>query len=298
MHAINELNQKFGSAGRIAFRVSQSGMPVIILVTGHGSCEISLDGGQVLSYRPMGHVPVLFNSRESAQEEGCPIRGGISLCWPWFGEPPSPELPRHGFARLAQWNILSTEYDNKSSEVSLYLTDSDKTRDLWPHSFEIIQKITLSDSLTIAVTTMNKGSEPFELSQSIHPYFKVRDIEKVSISGVEKCEFTDFLTKERHIQGGPLSIEKETYDIYSDTKNACVIFDKGLGRNIAIKYSGMNKLIVWNPWIKKSIQLKDFGDTEYKNMLTVAPATLPAEKMILQPGKKVTVETSIQATLT
>jgi len=65
-----------------------------------------------------------------------------------------------------------------------------------------------------------------------------------------------------------------------------------------VSQNGMNKLIVWNPWIKKSIQLKDFGDTEYKSMLTVAPATLPVEKMILQPGKKVTVETSIQAALT
>jgi D-hexose-6-phosphate mutarotase len=63
-------------------------------------------------------------------------------------------------------------------------------------------------------------------------------------------------------------------------------------------YSGMNKLIAWNPWIEKSRELKDFGDTEYKGMLTVAPAILPEEKTVLPPGEKIRVQTSIQATLT
>jgi len=298
MNDINDLNKRFGTTGRIAFRVAENGMPVVILVNSYGSCEISLYGGQVLSYRPTGHVPVLFKSRESAQEEGLPISGGAPICWPWFGVPPTPALPRHGFARLVQWNVLSTGYDSKSTEVSLYLTDTDETRNLWPHSFELVQKITLSDNLSIEVTTLNNGSEPFELSQSIHPCFKVRDINEIAISGVEECEFTDLLTKERHIQEGPLTINKETYHIYTSKQSACVISDAGLGRAIAMTYSGMNKLIVWNPWIEKSRELEDFGDTEYKGMLTVAPASLPEEKIVLQPGRKVRIQTSIQAALT
>ena len=298
MYDINTLNQKFGAAGRIAFRVADNGMPMLVLVNGYGSCEISLYGGQVTGYRPMGHVPVLFKSRESAQEEGKQIRGGIPLCWPWFGAPPSPELPRHGFARLVYWDILSTQYDSKTTEAVISLVDNEKTRALWPHSFELTQKITLSDNLTIDVTTLNNGPEPFAISQSIHPYFKVRDITNISVQGLEDCQFSDLFTKESRIQEGPLTIDKESYYIYSNEKSACALKDEGLGRNIAVTYSGMNKLIVWNPWTEKSKQIEDFGDDEYKGMITIAPATLPEENSVLQPGEKVSTKISIQASLT
>jgi glucose-6-phosphate 1-epimerase len=297
MYDINELNQRFGAAGRIAFRIAENGMPIMLLVNSHGSCEESLYGGQVLSYRPMGHTPVLFKSRESFQEAGKQIRGGIPLCWPWFGAPPSSGLPRHGFARLVSWDLLSTQYDSKLTEASIYITDNEQTKTLWPHSFELVQKISLSDNLSIEVTTLNKGNEPFELSQSIHPYIKVRDIENVSVSGVEDCKFTDLFTKKSNLQNGPLSIDKETYYIYGNGKNACAIRDTGLGRNIALTYSGMKNLVVWNPWIEKSSELEDLGDNEYKGMLTLAPATLPEEKMVLQPNEKITIKNSVQATL-
>jgi len=97
---IDILNRRFGASGRIAFRTGKTGTPILSLVNRYGSCELSLYGGHVLDYRPTGHAPVLFMSKKSFFESGKPIRGGIPVCWPWFGSASDRALPSHGFARI------------------------------------------------------------------------------------------------------------------------------------------------------------------------------------------------------
>ena len=297
MHEINELNQRYGTAGRIAFRESAHGTVEAVLVNGYGSCEISLYGGQILNYRPMGHVPALFISKESEREAGKQIRGGIPLCWPWFGAPPSEDLPRHGFARLMNWEVLSSSYDSKASEIIIGLQDSEETLKIWPHKFELVQKITLTDNLSIEVSTLNTDNAPFEISQSIHPYFKVRDVSNTSVIGLEELSYTDLFSKKKATQSGPLSIDKETYYIYDGADQSCAVHDTGMGRDILLTSSGMNKLVVWNPWEEKSKQLQDFGDEEYKKMITVAPFQSADTPVTLKPGEKVSIKTAIQVIL-
>lgn len=183
---INELNQRLGKAGRIAFRLSAHGMPEIVLVSGYGFCEISLYGGQVLNYRPTGHTPVLF----------------------------------------------------------------------------------------------------------------VSDITKVSVTGLDGMLYTDLLTKEKRTQAGPLKIGTETYHIYEAEDAACAIQDAGLSRNIVVATEGINKLVTWNPWQEKSKQLEEFGDEEYRGMITLAPAVTADQAAVIQPGEKITIKTAIQAILT
>lgn len=294
MPEINALNRKYGAPGRIAFRLSRHGMPEAVLVNGYGSCEISLYGGQVLDYRPTGHAPVLFTSKASFHESGRQIRGGIPLCWPWFGTPPGQGLPRHGFARLQSWEVLSSSYGSEQSEITIGLRDSECSRKLWPHRFELVQKITLSDNLAVEVSSFNPGEQPFEISQSIHPYFKIRDIGRISVSGLEGCSYTDLLTGEKRRRQEPPTINSETYEIYDAQDHALAIRDEGLGRDILMTYGGMDKVILWNPWREKARTLEDFGDEEYTGMITAAPATLPEEPTVVQPGTGSTVKAAIQ----
>ena len=77
--------EKFAQQGRIAFR-EDAVAPVAILVAPGGSAEVSLYGANVLSYRPTGHSPVLWLADSyKVVEPGSPTRGGIPVCWPWFG---------------------------------------------------------------------------------------------------------------------------------------------------------------------------------------------------------------------
>ncbi len=291
------LNKRFGTAGRVAFREGPGGLPLAAIANKHGSAEISLYGGQVLSYRPAGHLPVLFVSRESAYTPGKPIRGGIPVCWPWFG--PHPEdaaLPLHGFARLLRWHLTAVEYGAENTEIRLCLLDDDRTRAFWPHAFELTLRVVLDASLRIELTTHNTDTRPFVLTQALHTYFSVRQIMDIAIRGLEGAAYYDCLTRADGIpQDGPIIIRGEVDRVYGGTASDCVISDPGLGRQILIGKRGSRSTVVWNPWIDKSKRMPDFGDDEYTRMVCIETANARDDAVTVEPGQKHTLMQTLRA---
>lgn len=112
----------------------------------HAEAVVSLYGAQVLSYRPVGAgADVLFLSERANYEIGKAIRGGVPVCWPWFGpDPQGLGRPNHGFARTRLWSVLSTGATPVGeTQVTLGLRDAPDTRALWPHAFELTLQITV-----------------------------------------------------------------------------------------------------------------------------------------------------------
>ncbi|MEI7902485.1 MAG: D-hexose-6-phosphate mutarotase [bacterium] len=291
------LNHRFGAAGRIAFRTGKAGLPIVALVNSYGSCETSLYGGQVLEYRPTGHVPVLFTSKQAVYEPGKPIRGGIPVCWPWFGPNPDKALPQHGFARILQWSLQATEYSSDVTELQLMLSDSELTRRYWPYAFELTLRVRLGQSLSITLTTANRDTRTFTLTQAIHPYFRVRQVRDVTVGGLDNAPYSDLLTRRSATQKGVLNIRSETDRIYTPVSLECALHDPGLGRVIALTYAGTKRLVVWNPWIDKARALSDFDDDEYARMLCIEPVNTEDDAVTLAPGEQHTLSLAVQATL-
>ena len=291
------LNKRFGAAGRIAFRAGEAGLPIAALANRYGACEVSLYGGHVLSYRPTGHGPVLFLSKKSLFEPGKAIRGGIPLCWPWFGPGADASLPTHGFARLHQWDLRATEYSDDATELRLSLVDSELTRRSWPFAFELNLHVKLDQRLSLELTTVNRDTKPFAVSKAFHPYFLVRDIRDVTVLGLDQAPFVDRLSGRTDKQEGPLTIRAETDRIYTPSATECVLHDAGLGRAIALVFAGTRNLVVWNPWIDKARAMADFGDDEYARMLCVEPAIPANAAVTLAPGEQHTLSFSLQSTL-
>lgn len=298
MPTSDTLNKQFGTPGRIVFREdAATGLPVVALASRFGTCELSLHGAQVLSYRPTGHVPVLFMSKQARFERGQPIRGGIPICWPWFGPAPQKSQPNHGFARTSDWRVTVSEYSADSTELTLTLHDSDATRAHWPFAFELTLRVILGQSLTLELTTTNHDAQPFTFSQALHPYFMVRQIMDVTVRGLDGATYRDLLTRHAETQEGVLNIRGETDRVYSPAAPQCALHDPGIGRAITLVYSGANRLVVWNPWLDKARAMPDFGDDEYTRMLCLEPANTDGSEVILSPGAQHTLSLAIQATL-
>ena len=292
------LNQRFGAPGRIAFRSGEAGLPLVSLVNRYGACEVSLYGGHVLGYRPVGFGPVLFVSKSSLYEPGKPIRGGIPICWPWFGPNPKKSLPLHGFARILQWDLLATEYTSDVTELRLSLSDSELTRRFWPFAFELNLRVWLDQRLNLELTTVNRDSKPFTMTQAFHPYLCVRNIMDAAVYGLDQAPFTDRLTGLSGKQEGPLTIRAETDRLYTPGSSECVLHDTGLGRALAVIFSGTKHLVAWNPWIDKARAMADFGDDEYTRMLCLEPANTADGAVTLAQGEQHTLSLSLQAELT
>src|SRR5262245_58558824 len=95
-----ELNDRFAIPGQLSYRAGLGGLAVAEINNSYAATTVALQGGHVISYRPHGQQPVLWVSQRSAYQPGKAIRGGIPVCWPWFGAHPTDTTkPAHGFAR-------------------------------------------------------------------------------------------------------------------------------------------------------------------------------------------------------
>ena len=90
MQDLETLNRLFGKEAKVCFVEGQTGMPIIEVSTKKASATIALYGGQILSYKSNGMEHDLFYLSDKAiYQQGKAIRGGVPVCWPWFGDDPS-----------------------------------------------------------------------------------------------------------------------------------------------------------------------------------------------------------------
>ncbi len=283
---IAHLNQRVGIPGQATFHEGLGGLPVLTVTNSHGTLDLTPYGGHILSYQPAGQAPVLFVSRASAYIPGKSIRGGIPVCWPWFGpHRDNPAMPMHGFARLLFWNVESVTLGPEGTEVRLSLRDDARTQPYWPHAFELTLRVVLGTRLHVELSTSNTGSQPFALTQALHTYFTVGDIGRVAVTGLEPAPYFDSLTRSDVApEGEPISFHAEVDRIYGNTTADCLIHDAALKRKIRVAKRGSRSTVVWNPWIEKSKRMPDFGDDEFYEMLCIESANARDDVVSLSPG--------------
>lgn len=237
---------------------------------------------------------MLFVSDKAFFQEKKAIRGGVPICWPWFGDYlEKPSHPAHGFVRNNFWQVSTVScLENGDTQIILEFIDTEKTKELWPHKFKLSLSIIVGDTLNIELTTKNTGKEEFSISEALHTYFKVGNINDIKILGLEN---TDFLDKTNSFsqthQTGMVKINEETDRIYLKPLNSLIIDDQLLNRKIKIESSGNQNVVVWNPWSKGAATLSDLKDNDYGSFICVEIANaLPGSIQVL-PGQSHTLQT-------
>lgn len=281
------LNQQYGTAGRVAFREGPGGHPLAILVAPQGVCEISLYGGQVLSYRVLGFQDALWLSPLAEFEDGKAIRGGIPVCWPWFGKAPEgmpAGTPSHGFARRSLWRVIESEVAARETLLKLELTEEDATDPAWPYAYRLTLTITLSDCLTLELQTRNLSSETVVYSEALHTYLRVGDARKIQLLGItdEPLTFTD----------------TETHDhVYPKTDLVALVSDPEMERLLALTADDSSAVVVWHPALDAGLNDVSLGGP--RHFLCVEPAN-PYHtdgQITLKPGEAHVMTMRLQPTL-
>jgi D-hexose-6-phosphate mutarotase len=283
--AVDALNARFGIAEHVSFKAGPGGLPVAAISNARASGIVSVLGGQVTAFQPHGHEPVLWVSECSHYEVGSAIRGGIPVCWPWFGpHPKDSSKPSHGFVRTRMWSVLGADViGNEATQVRLGIADASDTRALWPHRFELEICVAIGKELRVDLVVRNPGSEEWTCTGALHTYLNVGDVTKIAIHGLDGCCY-DEDSAEPRLQRGAVTIASEVDRIYFDTTSPCTIEDPRLARRIRIAKAGSHSTVVWNPWVGKARRLQDFGDEEYLDMVCVETANSRHDPVTLPPG--------------
>jgi glucose-6-phosphate 1-epimerase len=275
--------------GELRFIKTEHGFIYAEIYNTRAHATVSTYSGQVLSYRPKDRQDdLLFVSDKAYYEDGKAIKGGIPVCWPWFGaDPENQGRPAHGFVRNRQWQVTGSEsLADGSTKIVMSMSDNSATRALWPHPFRLDIEITVGDSLKVELVTHNTGNDSITISQALHTYLRVGDIGRVSVLGLDGIQYIDKANNSAHLtQSGPVTITGEVDRIYTDVTNDLTIDDRSLGRKIIITSSGCSTAVVWNPWVEIAASMADLDDDDYQRMLCVETANAGPETVEIAAGQ-------------
>ncbi len=261
----------------------QGGLPMVRVETAASTAEIYLQGAHVTHFQKTGEAPLLFLSRESRFVEGTAIRGGIPIIFPWFGA--KEGSPSHGFARTRTWELLEAAVEGDGQvNLKFSLPNSGGPAEAgWMLDYQV----TIGSALTLelVVTNVSDGAD-FTFENCLHTYFAVGDIAATSIAGLKGVKYRDKLDNfaEKLETTKAILIGSEVDRVYTDTTSNVEICDGKLQRRILVEKTGSASTVVWNPWVEKAKQLRDFGDDEYQRMICVESGNVGKNWITLKPG--------------
>ena len=265
--------------------------PILRIDTPLCTAEISLYGGHIMQWTPIGHKPVIFMSPKAVFAQGKALRGGIPICWPWFGKnTEDASLPSHGIARTALWQHAGTEtLENGAVRIILALPP---TQELMPSGALIIE---LGSELLISLMTMDvQRTMPF--SAAMHTYFAVSDYETVAVTGLEECDFIEFADDAEPHCEDPLIPAGHIDRIYHPVapEQLITIHDPAWERSINIYRDGSSSAVVWNPGEQLAAGMGDLGAEACRGFLALETTAVPAENVVLRCGETHRLTTRIE----
>lgn len=242
-------------------------MPDIFHIN-HPLCTATIlrQGAQLISWIPIGSSNIFWSSDISYYQIGKAFRGGIPICWPWFGKAHSPA---HGFARLMPWELVSRNDREDGIHLEFRLIDTPKTREIWPHPFTLLLRMHLGITCEIQLDI----DAPVPTTGALHSYLAVSDITHSYITGVGDC-YIDSLKENIHVNTmeSTLKIHSETDRIYTHPQSKNILTTPE--HTLHLAHQGHSDIVIWNPWLERSEHIADMNKDDYCHMVCIETARI------------------------
>lgn len=282
-----------GLAPQAQVTISHSNNRVSAVLPTGESIEVLLFGATIISWKDAKGGEKLWVSEKAKTDGTKAVRGGVPVVFPVFGTAPdhaaTSKLPQHGFARTSRWEFLGKSTSESSSisgggddsvKLDFGLSPSnlsEESRKAWPFEFGLIYSVTLGRGiLSTSMVVRNEGDEAWEFQTLMHTYFRVADIAKVEITGLESSQYLDKLTtpipSTATSPSASLKIAAQTDRVYSPAggPEVPVVIKEGGKETFSIVRDNLNEIVVWNPWEAGAKATADFEPKDgYKEMVCV-----------------------------
>ncbi len=263
----------------ITERTNENGLTFLDIETPLCTASICLQGAHITSWKPAGEEECLFLSPNAVFEPGKAIRGGIPVCWPWFGA--KEGKPSHGIARTTAWDLRHHEEDEKGN-VTISLA-------LYPQSPEhpaAYLRIKLGKTLTMKLETTVR-STPCKLTEAFHNYFAVGNLTKCRVRGLDEATFKEHVNPPIRHGERPLAPCGALDRIYTCGKSSGKIMleDPIMDRTIVIERQCAFSAIVWNPGQQGAAAMADLGKDSWNKFLCIETGNAAPKMIALAPGQ-------------
>lgn len=246
-------------------------------------------GAHVTAWQPRSEQPVIWTPDDLQVTESEPIRGGIPVCFPWFGSGPAGDKkPVHGLARTSRWLLVDSFLDEAEGTHQLTYRLTPKrmnAEDGW--QFEALLQATFGKTLEVTLTVTNQDDEDATFEGALHTYVAVGDIRKVVVLGLDDDEYRDFTQNPptSHVQSLDLTFTGAIVDRVFRSTAPVTIEDPFNARRIVIRKSGSANTIVWNPGVEGCRGKADLRPDDWKQFVCVEAANCKEDAITLAPGE-------------
>ena len=294
-----KLNEIKKLSDSVTLKTTDQGFEFIIIDHQNFDAAFTLHGGHLIHFQRKHQRPLIYLSKTAAFNNSKAIRGGVPICWPWFGKPNqefAEPLPSHGFARISKWKVTCINEDNQGVNIDFSLASSEASKQLWKHDFQLTLKASLSDFIELSLVTENTGSSSFTYSGALHTYLHIANTEQANIEGLAE-DYTDSLDAGKSKKSPTLlTINAELDAIHQVNQGDLMVNDGGNQRKIMVTNSGNDSVVVWNPWINKAASFADMPDDGYQTMLCIESAITGQNGVLVEAGQAHTLSTTIKET--
>jgi len=283
--AIAESNRRFEIPGIAQVVEGNGGLPKVVSSSHEAIGEMYLHGGHVTSWMPAGGEEVLFLSSQSRWEDGRAIRGGVPVCFPWFGgKADDATAPAHGLVRTKAWQLESIAQVGGAVTVSMFTESDEATKRWWPAEFRLVHRATFGRELSLELEVTNTGRTSLRFEEALHAYHRVGNIETTRVRGLGTVHYLDKTDSNRKkMQHGKVVIVSETDRVYLNTGDAIELEDPVLHRRTRVMKENSRTTVVWSPWAQKAHALSDFADDEWTQMICIETSNVSDFAVNLAP---------------
>ncbi|WP_301098986.1 D-hexose-6-phosphate mutarotase [Otariodibacter sp.] len=251
-------------------------IPVLEINHPKVKAKVALQGAHLFSWQPK-HTDqdVFWLSEIEPFKLGSAIRGGVPICYPWFG---SLGEPFHGTARIRLWEF--NQYEITKDKVFLRFDLKSENG----QGLDAQMAMELGDTCTLTLTHQGSG----QANPALHSYFNIADISQVELHGLPTTVF-NHLTHQQESVSSPRLIAENVDEMYSVENAVTTIVDKGYQRQIEVQHINSTEVVVWNPWHK---QTSNMTDTGYKTMVCAETARIHTS---LNQGQMIQAKISVKS---
>ncbi len=224
----------------------------------HCSAKVSLYGGQVLTWQPMNQQAIFWLSDDSVFVNDKAIRGGIPLCWPWFGgfTANKQSASNHGFARQQQWQVASINIE--ASHVSVVLIwEGVDVHPLWPNACHLKQELCFGKTFSQTLYMTNISDVDCNYTGALHSYFQISDPLNVTVNALSTALYDDKITEKQNNQPYRLDNCIGPIDRIYHSNNVVQLVDKEWQRVIEVEALNTKQWVLWNPGTETAEAVSD-----------------------------------------
>lgn len=289
---------------------TNNGIQIWHIDTGRATAEISSQGAHLLSYGLTNQPDLIWRNPNAEFAPGTPIRGGIPVCFPWFGDlkanpsqiqsmiRPQQEAhcPFHGLVRQVEWQLDRIVPAEQHVTLCFRYDIAKEDFSQWPHACQLALEFVIGDTLTVHFTVHNTNSYPLPVTLALHTYYAVSDVECIQFGGFQGLHYYDSLDgwQCKHQENAP-SITEETARTFVGVKKPLSISDPGNQRIITLESTNSQSCILWNPHQARSLKLDQFTGDAWQEIVCIETARVRENFLTIEPGSRETISLTVNS---